>query len=89
MAEARARGVVLGGLRDKTNKLNKTRQANAVGRAETIRSIITPIIKSGSTSREIAGGLNVVGLRTERGALYQATTVSHVKKRLGLSAGGT
>ncbi len=85
LAEAKARGVILGGLRDKTNQRNKVRHANAVERAEAIRSIITPMITGGNTLREIAGGLNAAGLRTDRGALYQATTVSRAIKRLKLN----
>ncbi len=86
LAEAKARGVILGGLRDKTNKRNKVRKANAVERAEAIRSIITPMITGGNTLREIANGLNAAGLRTERGSMYQATTVSRVMSRLELTA---
>ncbi len=84
LAEAKARGVILGGLRDKTNQRNKVREANAIERAESIRDIITPMIISGSSLREIASGLNTAGLRTERGGTYQATTVLRVMKRLGI-----
>lgn len=86
LAEAKSRGVILGGLRDKTNQRNKVRKASAIERAENIRNIITPMIKNKSSLRDIADSLNNAGLRTERGALYQATTISRVMKRLGLKA---
>jgi len=86
LAEAKARGVILGGLRDKTNLRNKAREAKAIERAESIRDIITPMIISGSSLREIASGLNTAGLRTERGGTYQATTVLRVIKRLDVKS---
>lgn len=84
LAEAKARGVVLGGLRDKTNARNKQSQLLAMERAESTRKIISPMIMAGSSLLEVAEGLNIAGLRTERGHLFKPTTVSRIVKRLGL-----
>ncbi len=84
LAEAKARGVVLGGLRDKTNARNKRRQQLALERAEQIRKLIQPLITAGNSLRDIAVCLNAAGLRTARGLEYQHTTISRVIKRLGL-----
>jgi len=82
LAEAKARGVVLGGLRGKTNARNKARQALAVERAEKLRPLVMPLVTAGLSLRDVASSLNAAGLRTASGALYQATTVSRVVKRL-------
>ncbi len=84
LAEAKARGVVLGGLRDKTGARNKQRQLLAVERAESTRKLITPMIAAGHSLRDVAAGLNAAGLRTARGAMYQVTTVARIVKRLEL-----
>ena len=84
LAEAKDRGVVLGGLRDKTNARNKQRQLLAVERAESTRKLIAPMIAAGSSLREVAAGLNAAGLKTARGNQYQVTTVARIVKRLGL-----
>ena len=84
LAEVKARGVVLGGLRDKTNARNKQRKLLAMERAESTRMVIAPMIAAGSSLREVAAGLNMTGLRTERGYLFKPTTVSRIVKRLGL-----
>ena len=82
LAEAKARGVVLGGLRDKTAERNKRRKQLSLERAEKLRGIVEPMKAAGCTYREIAEGLNSSCLRTERGCLYSPATVMSVLKRL-------
>lgn len=83
LAEAKAKGVKLGGLRDKTAKRNEMVQANAKARAEKVAGIIVPLRDQGKTLREIAGVLNTSGVETARGGEWQASQVKRVLERLG------
>ena len=85
LAEAKANGVKLGGLRDKTNARNKQRQLLAQQRAETLRGLVEPLIKAGCSYRVIAESLNTANLRTERNNEFSATTVMRVIKRLNIT----
>lgn len=82
LAEAKAKGVKLGGLRDKTAQRNKAVQANAKARAEKVAGIIVPMRDQGKTLREIAGALNTSGVETARGGKWQASQVKRVLERL-------
>lgn len=82
LAEAKAKGVKLGGLRDKTAQRNKAVQANAKARAEKVAGIIVPMRDQGKTLREIAGALNASGVGTARGGKWQASQVKRVLERL-------
>lgn len=84
LAAAKERGVKLGGLRDKTGARNAAKKAQAIERAESIRTLIEPMVKSGYSLRKIAVSLNTAGQRTARGAEYNAVTVSRVITRLEL-----
>jgi DNA invertase Pin-like site-specific DNA recombinase len=86
LAEAKANGVKLGGLRDKTNARNKKLSLLATERAERTRKIIEPMLIARLPLREMAASLNAAGLRTVRGSEYQATTVHRIISRLGLAA---
>jgi DNA invertase Pin-like site-specific DNA recombinase len=82
LAAAKARGVQLGGLRDKTNERNKACIKQADERAEKLRAIVQPMIEADATTREIADALNIVGIKTSRGNAFQSMTVSRLIKRL-------
>ena len=82
LAEAKARGTVLGGLRDKTMRRNAAIQANATARAERIAGIIQPLRQAGKPLREIADHLNRAGVQTARGGQWQASQVMRVLNRL-------
>lgn len=82
LAEAKANGKILGGLRDKTGERNKAVQANAKLRAEKVAGIVLPLKEQGKTLREIAGVLNTSGVETARGGKWQASQVQRVLKRL-------
>ena len=79
---ARARGVVLGGLRDKTGERNAAVKQKAQDSAEKLRGVILPLSNSGKSLRDIAAALNESGLRTSRGFEFSAVQVSRVIKRL-------
>lgn len=83
LAEAKARGQKLGGLRDKTMKRNAAIKANATARAERVAGIVLPLREAGKPLREIAKHLNRAGVQTARGGQWQASQVMRVLARLG------
>lgn len=82
LAEAKARGVKLGGMRDATMKRNDAVRANAHARASRVEGIVRPLRDAGKTLREIAGELNRAGVATARGGKWQASQVMRVLERL-------
>lgn len=82
LAEAKARGQKLGGMRDKTMKRNDVVKANATRRAESISGIIIPLRDAGKTLREIAAELDKAGVETARGGSWSATQVQRALTRL-------
>lgn len=82
LAEAKAKGVKLGGLRDKTMKRNEVVKANARARAEKVAQTVQPLRAQGASLRQIADALNVSGVPTARGGQWQASQVKRVLERL-------
>lgn len=82
LAEAKARGQKLGGLRDKTMKRNEVVKANATRRADKISGIIVPLRNAGKTLREIAAELDRAGVQTARGGSWSATQVQRALTRV-------
>jgi DNA invertase Pin-like site-specific DNA recombinase len=82
LAEAKARGRQLGGLRDKTMRRNEVMQENAAARAEKVAGIVRPLRETGKPLREIAEHLNRAGVQTARGGRWQASQVMRVLARL-------
>jgi DNA invertase Pin-like site-specific DNA recombinase len=82
LAEAKARGVKLGGMRDATMKRNDAVQANAMDRAKKIETVILPLRRNGATLQEIASALNTASVPTARGGQWHPTTVKLVLQRL-------
>ncbi len=82
LKEAKARGVKLGGVRDKTMKRNAVVQANAKERAEKVKGLIEPLREAGKSLREIAAELNKAGVKTARGGEWQASQVKRTIDRL-------
>lgn len=82
LAEAKARGVKLGGLRDATGARNEALKANAKARAQKVAGIIVPLREGGATLRDIAETLNRSGVKTPRGAQWQASQVKRTLERL-------
>jgi DNA invertase Pin-like site-specific DNA recombinase len=84
LTAASERGVILGGLRDKTNARNKAKKDKAQYQAEKMRGVIEPMNRLGKSTREIAYELNNSGLRTSQGSRYQSAQVHRILQRLGL-----
>ena len=82
LAEAKARGVKLGGLRDKTMKRNTVLKKNAQDRAEKLRSIVEPMVQNDMSLRGMAKALNEAGIVTARGGAWSAPQVSRLVDRL-------
>lgn len=82
LAEAKARGTQLGGLRDATMRRNLAIKANATERAEKIAGLVVPLREAGKPLREIADHLNRAGVETARGGRWQASQVKRVLDRL-------
>jgi len=83
LAEAKAKGQKLGGLRPKTEARNKAIQDNAKARADRVAQTILPLRRGGASLREIAEALNSSGVPTARGGRWQASQVKRVLERLG------
>jgi len=82
LAEAKARGQKLGGLRDATGKRNEAIQRDARSFAERVRPIVQPMRASGATLAQIAEALGGAGIATPRGGAWTATQVKRVLDRL-------
>lgn len=82
LAEAKAKGRKLGGLRDATGARNVAVQAQALSNARKVANLIEPMRAQGKTLREIAKALNNSGVQTARGGLWQASQVKRTLERL-------
>jgi DNA invertase Pin-like site-specific DNA recombinase len=82
LAQAKARGVKLGGLRDKTNNRNKVIQEEAKDRAIKLSGIITPLRAANKTLQYIADELNKLEYKTARGGKFTAMQVKRTLDRL-------
>lgn len=82
LAEAKARGQKLGGLRDKTGKRNEAIQRDALAFARKVAPIVQPLRKSGTTLAGIAEALEGAGISTPRGGKWTPTQVRRVIDRL-------
>ena len=77
LAAAKARGVVIGGLRDKGRELH----AEALDRAKALRPVFAEL--AGVSHRALAKALNGRGIKTAQGGAWSAVQVTRVRKRLG------
>ncbi|WP_404423434.1 recombinase family protein [Thalassospira australica] len=82
LRQAKERGQKLGGLRDKTMKRNIAIQEQAQKRASNLENIVVPLRDRGDSLRDIAAALNKAGIKTARGAEWQAPQVKRVLDRL-------
>jgi len=82
LAEAKARGTKLGGLRDKTMKRNVAIQAKAKAEAERVMKVIKPLRDAGQSLTAIATTLNEMKVATSRGGQWTAMQVSRTIERV-------
>jgi DNA invertase Pin-like site-specific DNA recombinase len=78
LAAAKARGVIIGGMRDKSLEL----QAEALERAEALREVFAEL--AGLSHRAVAKELNARGIPTATGKAWTAVQVTRVRVRLSL-----
>ncbi len=88
LAEAKARGVKLGGLRPTTARRNAAVSEGADRHAQRVGSIVLPMREAGASLRKIADALNAAGTPTARGGRWEATTVRNILARLGTDGRG-
>ncbi|MDE4060088.1 recombinase family protein, partial [Phaeobacter gallaeciensis] len=86
LAAAKARGVQLGGLRDKTMKRNEAAKEAADAAADRVASIVLPMRESGASYQKIADALNAAGVPTPRGKKWAAMSVKNAADRLSARA---
>ena len=77
LSAAKARGIVIGGLRDKGREL----QAEAFERAEALRPVFAELADMSASA--MANELNRRGVPTPKGGTWHAGTVIRVRRRLG------
>lgn len=82
LAEAKARGAKLGGLRDATMKRNLYVQQFALDRAKKIENVVVPLRQGGASLQAIADALNAASVPTARGGRWHSMTVKLVLDRL-------
>ncbi|WP_136682510.1 recombinase family protein [Falsirhodobacter xinxiangensis] len=83
LAEAKAKGAKLGGIRPNTERRNAAVQAGAKDRADKVAAFVLPMRAQGASLREIAEALDKGGVKTARGGTWQASQVKRVLERLG------
>lgn len=81
LAEAKARGTKLGGLRDRTMQRNVAIQAKAKAEAERVMKVIKPLRDAGQSLTAIATTLNEMKVATSRGGQWTAMQISRVIDR--------
>jgi DNA invertase Pin-like site-specific DNA recombinase len=82
LAAAKAKGKVLGGLRDTTMKRNEVVKLDAQRRATDLQGVLLPMRQAGKSLREIATELSRLGVKTARGGEWTAAQVSRHLSRL-------
>ncbi|WP_206483642.1 recombinase family protein [Thalassotalea sp. G2M2-11] len=79
---AKAKGVKLGGLRDKTNARNQAKRKQADLFAKKVWSVIEPMHQAGLNYSQIAKRLASIGMKTSTGKGYAPQTVKNIISRM-------
>lgn len=82
LAEKKAKGAVLGGLRDATNARNKAKKQLADQNANRLWNIIESMHCHGLPLRQIAMRLNAMEIETSTGKQFKAQTIKNVIERV-------
>jgi DNA invertase Pin-like site-specific DNA recombinase len=82
LAEAKARGTRLGGLRTTTNERNVAKRKQADQFAQNLWPIIEPMTLTSVAYSDIAKRLNKMNVQTANGGMFWASTVSNIVKRM-------
>lgn len=84
LAAAKARGVVLGGLRANTLKRNDAARDRAQAGAERLRPVLAAMQAQGASLREMGAALAAAGTTTAKGLPLSPSSVKLQLERLGL-----
>lgn len=84
LAAAKARGVVLGGLRSNTITRNDEAKARATAKAEKLRGVLEPMVANVMSLRSMADVLAKVGCTSRNGTPLDAKQVARILDRLEL-----
>lgn len=84
LAEVKANGCKLGGLRDRTNRRNKVKSQNADKYATDMWRIICPMLERGLSFRQVANFLNNSQTRTCTGKCFYPQTIKNIVQRASL-----
>jgi DNA invertase Pin-like site-specific DNA recombinase len=82
LAAAKAKGRVLGGLRDTTMRRNDALKQDAQRRASDLEGVLLPMRQAGKSLRDIAAELSRLGVKTARGGDWTAAQVSRHLSRI-------
>lgn len=82
LAAAKAKGVKLGGLRDKTNARNQAKRKEADAFASFMWEAIEPMFNSGMNYSQIATRLNNLNMKTTTGKCFVSQTVKNIALRM-------
>lgn len=82
LAAAKAKGKVLGRLRDTPMKRNEVVKQDAQRRAMDLQGVLLPMRQAGKSLREIPAELSRLGVKTARGGEWTAAQVSRHLARL-------
>ena len=85
LAAAKARGVVLGGVRENQERARAVQRAKADAKAEQLRGVLESFTMSTKTLQEMAEALMAASIKTPSGKTsWQPTQVARMMKRLKL-----
>lgn len=84
LAAAKARGVVLGGIRPNTITRNDQAKARATAKAEQLRGVLEPMVANVMSLRAMADALAKVGCTSRNGTPLDAKQVARILDRLEL-----
>ena len=85
LAEAKARGVCLGGYRPAAAEKASERKQKAVAEAEGLRGVLEPMVRAGLSYRAIADALAGAGKLSSTGRPLAPAQIGRILQRLGLS----
>ena len=85
LAEAKARGVCLGGYRPAAAEKASERKQKAVAKAEGLRGVLEPMVRAGLSYRAIADALAGAGKLSSTGRPLAPAQIGRILQRLGLS----
>jgi DNA invertase Pin-like site-specific DNA recombinase len=84
LQQAKARGVVLGGIRPNTITRNDAARERGQANAERLRPVLTALVAQGASLREMADALAKAGTATKAGKPLSPSSVKLALQRLGL-----